>query len=211
MDPRLEQQLKQSYGVTNLPPLVTFFDHAIEDPELTRQSGRPRFNDVTYIEKKPRGSNTGDVFHSLATDEHRLEFPKQWAAYMEKRGELANRAPSLKAMPGMTEAKYKELLALGLRDCEQLMNYEGNLDDLAPFRSIARKIMEISNDLREGRNAVGTEAGGQVHADSGLSGAIGIAGVFPMPIGYQVGQPVQAQSNEGRKVSNAPVTFEYSF
>lgn len=127
-------------------PRVRFFDKAVPDADLTKESGRPRYRVKTYIEKVPVASNhAGDVFHGVMTEEHQEEWPEEWARYLELKDRVANRRPSLMAIPGMDVASYEELKALELWNCELLANYEGELVGLEHLRHIAQQIMEISN------------------------------------------------------------------
>lgn len=138
--------LKPAMGVTEKGPIVSFFDHAEPDKEATKTSGRPRFRDVTYVRFQTRDDVTRPVFCCKALQEHKDEHPREWAHYCERKKGIENRAPILWAIPGMTRAKFEELRAIGLNDCEKLADYEGDLEQLAPLQEVAIKIMEISDE-----------------------------------------------------------------
>jgi len=148
----LETQLKRAYSVDELPPLVSFFDKAIPDTESTEKSGRTRFKKAVYMEKINRADRS--VFHRKMVELDKKQYPKEWARYTELLDVVENRAPSLMAIPGMDVASYEELKALGLTDCEKLVQYTGKLDDLLVFKGLAVKIMEISDGYLQDRRGV---------------------------------------------------------
>lgn len=167
----LERQLKQAHGVSEIMPIVVFVDWALKDEELSKQCGRPRYKDCIFLEKHPRGTMVKDVFRRRMEEQDKRDYPKEWAEYQARKSEIANRAPPITAMPGMTRAVFEELRELGLTDCEKVAGYEGDLQEIEPFRRIAQQIMEISNvqsrAFREGRQEVREEVHRPLHGVDG--------------------------------------------
>ncbi len=163
------RKMAREMGLEATPKIFArFFDHAIEDKEASRQSDRKRFKHATYLELRNLAEVVQDVFHRKMIPQDKNDYPEQWAAYASSRGEISNRRPSLRAIPGMTEEAYEEFKWLKLWDCEKVMNYEGDLTNLEPFRKVAKQIMEISDEqVREERAMVRNEANGPVHSIAG--------------------------------------------
>lgn len=160
-------------------PKVRFFEKAVPNKELTEKDGRPRYDVRVYIEKIPAVSNyAGDTFHAPINEDYKMEFPDEWQKFLKAREQVANRSPSLMAIPGMDVASYEELKALELWDCELLANHSGALGELERFRTIARKIMEISNETgTTQRQAVRSNPERPAHNHlSAATGTIGFAG-----------------------------------
>ena len=173
MDEIIKRQIMASLGVPpNLRPLVRFFDHAVADTEATAKSGRPRFKEVTYIEKRPRNSDVRDVFHRAATPSDQREFAAEWEAYTEAKKALTTRAPALQFIPGMNVAAYEELMALELTDCAKLAAHEGDLENLEPFRRLAKKALELAHgNVPEERQDIPAGVLRPLHSEGSGSGA----------------------------------------
>jgi hypothetical protein len=148
-----EETIAQAMGEDKSQPHVMFFDHAVFSKDLTEKSGRPRYIEKAYIRKIPSAPDliVRDVFDAPANDEHKRQFPEQWAAYLARKSELDMYTPPIEALPTMTVARKAELHALKIRNCRDLIDYQGDLDELEPLRDVAKKIMGIANGLRNRR------------------------------------------------------------
>jgi len=207
LDPRFEQQLKNRYGVTELPPLVCFFDHAVEDKEASEASGRPRYRAMVYLEKKPRDGIGRDVFHRAMVETDKKEYAAAWQRYCEKKEVLANRAPPIMALPGMDVAAHAELQAMGLTNSELLANYEGDLGNLAKFKILAKKIMEISNDcLLQRRDDVPVAVQRSVHSQGSMPWTGEVYGVGKTGII----ENFQTEKETGQKEENVIFKYEWN-
>jgi len=205
----LEQQLKTAYGVTEKPPLVNFVDWALKDEVLTKETGRPRYRDLIFIEMRPRDGSR-DIFREIVTDEHKLQYPKEWAEYEKRKGALDVHSPKIGLIPGMTRAKFEELTDLGIVTCADLVEYPKSLDELDGLRAMAKKIMEACNEkdrsIREERTQVGAPLVGQLYSAASRRWPSGSSGAFT---GTVPGTTQAPQDQE--KESFQEETFRYSF
>lgn len=168
-----EKQIRQAMGEKRHLPYVSFFDHAVEDKELTEKSGRPRFRSRVYIQKIPSAPDLvqRDIFTRAMTEEDKQDWPEEWARYLEKKEAIDNLTPPITAIPGMGVAEKAELLALGIKNCREFVDYPKGLDELEPLRETAKKIMEVSRyvkDIREGRQGVRNAPDRQMHNPAGV-------------------------------------------
>lgn len=227
MNPKMLKEWEESFGVDKLGPIVSFFDHAEPDSELSKQSGRPRFKDVAYIELKTRNDPTASAHTRKATPEDKASYPAQWARYSEQREAIETRPPLLWAIPGMTKAYFEELKALDISDCKDLAEHKKDLHPINHLRDFAIRIMEISHEIRGSeRAAVPSNSVGPadnrlqaVHAprpstDSGfqyghIEGYADRGGSV-----YSLDSRRDAMQKEGsgkQQVQDSPVTFSYEF
>lgn len=240
---RVLKEWEESQGVDRLGPIVTFYDHALPDNESARdyvgkgkwEGERPRFKPAVFVRMQTRNDPTGSTWCDKATREHSEQYPKEWQRYLEGREQLDNRAPPITAIHNMNPVAFEELRALGIADCRELVEYDGDLDSLEPMRATAKRIMEISSensndgysgDVREGRQSVSAHVERPVHGDS-ASGGYGQAaiptgltgggaevegGIGPVPSNHQSREGVQTQATGKRLVPGAPVeVFKYEF
>lgn len=176
LDPRTEQEIRNAiFGRTDYPPIITFFDHATYNEELTRQSGRPRYTEKTYTRIKPTHPDlkVRDEACHPTTEEEKLAYPEQWAKYQEVRGDGAEFKPPLQAVPGMRVSYFNELRDLGIFNADDLAKHDGDLDELNWMKGVAQQIMEISHaarDLREGRKEVSRPDAGQAYESREVPG-----------------------------------------
>ena len=193
------REMARKLGLESEPKIFArFFDNAIEDIEASKKSGRKRFRPVVYIELRNMAESVPDVFHRKLQENDKQDYPQQWAHYLEAHKDISNRAPSLKAIPGMTIAAYEEFKALELWDCEKVADYPGDLENLEQYRSVATQIMRISHDeISKKRKMVRNEAGGQVHDHSGAGRAAEII-------------PIQKES-EQKEGQQEEESFRYEF
>lgn len=171
-----EREIRKAMFGDNYPPIINFYDHATPDEEKTKASGRPRYKAVPYISIKPTAPDlvVKDLFSRAVTPEDKLQFPEQWAKYEARKQRIKERNPAIEVMPGMTVEAHAEFRELGLFDCKQLAEYDG---DLAPYnylKTIAKRVMEISHEhLPEEREPVRAEASRPEHDSAGPDWASG--------------------------------------
>lgn len=225
IDPKLIREWEKELGADRKGPIVTFYDHAVPANQSAHdlqskgkwKGERPRFKHAVFVEFRTRGDVTNSTSNQIAMDEDKEQFPREWEAYCERKKALENRAPSIKAIPGMDVVAFEELKALGLTDCQKLAEYEGDISPHNQLRVFASRIVEIANGeanqgMGTGRNPVQEIPGRPVHAMDGSNGIV----TRPAPDGAgtvrsidQIGKPVQAQGNRKRQVFDAPITFHY--
>lgn len=154
-----ERRIAEAMGEKKHKPFVSFFDHAVEDQELSKESGRPRFVERVYIQKIPSAPDLArrDIFTRAMVESDKDEFPDEWAHYLDRKGSMDNLRPPIEAIPGMSLAQAAELKALGIDNCQQLVEYAEGLDELEPLRATAQQIMRISDALRKERDDIRTE------------------------------------------------------
>jgi hypothetical protein len=200
-----EQKVRELMGEKNYKPYVSFFDHAAENAELTEASGRPRFVERVYIQKIPSAPDipVRDVFTRAKTKEDEREYPEEWAAYCERKEAVSNLRPPIAAIPGMDVASKAELLALNIRDCEAFVNHPEPLDELEPLRATAKRIMEISNGIREGRQVVQDDTVRPIHHPAGVPGS-GQAQGYAQKEGYY-------QETGHQEAGDEEESFTYQF
>jgi hypothetical protein len=201
LDARTHQEIYNSvFGRTDYEPIVTFFDHATYNEELTKQSGRPRYTETTYTRIKPTHPDLkvrDEVCHPTKEDE-KQRYPKQWEAYKKLKDAELEFKPPLQAIPGMKISYFRELQDLNVFNADDLVNYDGDLDELEFLRSIAEKIMEVSREAREvqkRRESVGEDRDRQQQYHSPQPGVI-------TQTGKTLKEEVEEKGNE---------TFSYSF
>lgn len=118
---------------------VSIYEDAVEDGDLSAQSGRPRFRNVPMISVKNRGER--DFVSVPLTDEHLRRFPHAaswWKAHKDDA-----RAASVRLLPGITPAEIAELEALRLADVEQLV--AGDVpEELAHWKTLALRLRSLA-------------------------------------------------------------------
>ena len=197
-----EKKISEALGHNNdSKPFAQFFDHAEYDEALSEECGRPRFNCSIYLEKIPTSADLiiRDRFHRKMIPADKLEFAEAWERYSKLKRLQDNFSPAVQAIPGIDTASFAELKALEIASCEDLVEYEGDLDVLEPLRETAKQIMEIGDALRKKRDAIRAEARRQVHENRSVPGA----------------SPLKAVPNTAPKgyvgTGNSKETFNYTF
>lgn len=196
------------FGKQDYPPRVKFYDHAVYDEELSKQSGRPRYVEKLYVMFKPTHPDltVRDVVSFAAKEEHKIEYALQWAEYQKAQLEISEFKPPLQAVPGMRISAYNELQALKIYNCGALAEYEGDLGDIDYLRQVAKRIMEVSDearDLREKREALRKTRDRQQYRSTQVPG-----GSVLTQIG---GQTLKAEAQGNQEKSNEEKGGEESF
>ena len=191
--------MARDMGLESTPKIFArFFDHAISDPEKSKKSGRKRFKPAVYLELRNLAESVPDVFHRKMIEQDKADYPEQWDQYQKNQQAISNRAPSVNAIPGMTVVAYEEFKALELWNCEKIAEYSGDLENLEPFRALAKQIMEISDgEVSKKRAMVRTAPSGQIHDNSGADRP---AAIIPIK--------TEKESNEKKGKEES---FRYSF
>jgi len=160
----VEKKIRKELGLaTDHKPWAQFFDSAMIDQELTDAGTRTRFKNVVFIEKIPTadGLVVRDKFHRKMRPSDKIEFPEAWEDYENRKSNQGDRGPSIRTIPGVDAAIVEELLALRIATCRDLIEYDGDLEELEPLRGTAQKVLEMADDtvpqteeIRERRDAL---------------------------------------------------------
>lgn len=104
---------------------VVFYSEAIEDPEKSRDAGRPIFRDVPFVRIFVPGDATNIFTTEAWVDErdpnsHSRRFPEQWAAYQRGQASEAVEGTPLEKLPGIVKSQVMELRHFHVHTVEQL-------------------------------------------------------------------------------------------
>lgn len=102
----------------NSNSFIEFYDDAIEVTWKSEQEGRPVYEQRTMIRIITPGDSTC-TFESLATDEHKRQYPKQYEAYQRQSGPLIE-GTMLAAWPPINKSQCKEAQFFEIHTVEQL-------------------------------------------------------------------------------------------
>ncbi len=117
---------------------VSIYEDAVEDGDLSAQSGRPRFRNVPMISVKNRGER--DFVSVPLTDDHLRRFPHAAAWWKAHKGDA--KPVSVRLLPGITPAEIAELEALRLADVEQLVT--GDVpEELTHWKTLAQRLRSL--------------------------------------------------------------------
>ncbi|HQC98500.1 MAG TPA: hypothetical protein PK306_22620 [Aquabacterium sp.] len=119
---------------------VSIYDDAVEDGDLSAQSGRPRFRNVPMISVKNRGER--DFVSVPLTDDHLRRFPRAAAWWRKHKGD----APpvSVQLLPGITPAEVAELEAMQLHHVEALCESQDMPEELAHWKTLALRLRSLT-------------------------------------------------------------------
>ena len=226
--PAIIRELEVAHGVDRLGPIVSFYDHALPANQSARDfmnkgkfSGeRPRFKPAVFVKKTTRNDPTNSTFTQPVTEQDKEMHPREWALYCELKEKAEDRSPPIAAIPGMDAVSMEELKALGISDCKQLIEYQGDLDSIEHLRETAKRIMEIAHESRGVRAQGQTVPQGMERPANGFqprtSGYAHIAGnnpeSFTVSSANQSGEALQNEAAGKRQVPNASVeVFNYEF
>lgn len=210
---RVEKEIRAELGLKNDDqPWVQFFDTAIEDKAMSAASNRTRYKTVVFIEKIPTadGLVVRDKFHRKMHKDDQVQYPEEWALYERRKSAMDDGGPNIRAIPGMDAAILAELIDLRITSCRDLLQYDGDLEELEPLRDIASNMMELATnalpqnqEIRERREALRREVLRPKNIESVRSGPAkrGLKLVDQGPA------PVAVPAGNGESVE----TFSYSF
>ena len=210
------------FGRTDYEPIITFYDHAAFNEELTKQSGRPRYVETPYMKMKPTHPDlkVRDVVSRKVKPEDKLRYPRQWAEYEKVKAEQREFRIPLQALPGMKLSYWKELTDLEIFDAEALASTDLDLGELNWFKQLANRLMEVSSEARalyEGRGNVGEADHRQQNGGTSQSPANQAArneadqGVYkPWPGTNRTG-PYADGTYPPKEKAGPTETFKYSF
>lgn len=97
--------------------LARFFVKAVENPNKSKEAGRPIYDEVPYVAIQVMGSK--DEHHAKVNDKHKQRFPAEWAAFERGQEQLASGTP-LEQWPALGVSQIAELKALGFRRVEDI-------------------------------------------------------------------------------------------
>lgn len=97
---------------------VRFYFEDVQNPEKSKEAGRPVYDQIAYCEIRLPGST--DVIRNVVSDKERNRFPRQYAAFQAKTDQDVASGTPLKEWPLMTSNMVLEARYLGVRTVEQL-------------------------------------------------------------------------------------------
>jgi hypothetical protein len=207
-----EKVIRREMGLEkDSKPWAQFFDSAMIDHELSEAGTRKRYKNVVFIEKIPTadGLVVRDKFHRKMREADKAEFPEAWAAYEERKEAQSGRGPNIRTIPCIDAAIVAELVELRIATCRDLIEYEGDLEELEPLRDVAQKVMEVADgsvlqgeEIRKRREALRRAV--ERPKNSAHSGAAPRAGLKLVDRGPE---PITVPAGKGDAVE----TFSYSF
>lgn len=101
---------------------VEFYSRAVKQEFLSQEAGRPIFQDVTYV-KIFTPSDQLTQIDTIAREDHKARFPRQWAHYMNKmNGQEQLVGTPVSAWTLLTPANAEELRALKFYTVELIAN-----------------------------------------------------------------------------------------
>jgi hypothetical protein len=101
---------------------VEFYSRAVKQEFASQEAGRPIFQDVTYV-KIFTPSDQLTQIDTIARDDHKARFPRQWAHYMNKmNGQEQVIGTPVSAWTLLTPAGAEELRAMKFYTVELIAN-----------------------------------------------------------------------------------------
>lgn len=101
---------------------VEFYSRAVKQEFLSQEAGRPIFQDVTYV-KIFTPSDQLTQIDTIAREDHKARFPRQWAHYLNKmNGQEQLVGTPVSAWTLLTPANAEELRALKFYTVELIAN-----------------------------------------------------------------------------------------
>ena len=111
--------------------LVEFYRDAIPNNRKSAEEGRPIYDECDFIRIGVPGDPSTVVVEPV-TPQHKLQFPRAWAAYEGQNVEIEEGTP-LKAWPQISVSQVKELNHLDVRTVEQFAAMaDGNVLRMGP-------------------------------------------------------------------------------
>lgn len=101
-----------------------FFVEAVQNKVKSDAEGRPVFDEVVMIRIITPGSR--DVMVTKANEFYKQRFPRQWAAFEQKRTQVVDGTP-LEQVPFLTVGQVAELKGVNVYTLEQLANLPDNV------------------------------------------------------------------------------------
>lgn len=97
---------------------VEFRMESVHQAHQSDKEGRPIFRDVPYVRIITPGDKT-KVRDTIATDEHKVRFPRQWEAFSNQQVQVSEGTP-ITEWPPLTRSEAMEFKALNIHTVEQL-------------------------------------------------------------------------------------------
>lgn len=133
----IDQQIWNEIAPRRPQPIVTFMLQAQRDEEASERLGRPVYNDAVYVAVKVPDEK--DYVSRPASDEDKRKWPEAWAQFQATQGKAGTH---LRALPGITPARFREFVEMGIRTVEELAKFEGELTEAqGELRGIAKRIL----------------------------------------------------------------------
>lgn len=100
--------------------VVKFYSRPVEQPFLSKEQGRPIFQDVDYIQIFTPG-NQLNIIDTAVRQDHKARFPQQWALYQNSKGAADQIIGTpVSAWPFLSASQAEEFKALKFFTVEQI-------------------------------------------------------------------------------------------
>lgn len=99
---------------------VKFYHKTVPDKKASQESGEPKFMEREYVEIRIPGKR--DCTARPASDVDRQRFPKHYAKFKDRTGDLDLEGTPLKEWPGVTRSMAEEMAFHNLLTVEMLAN-----------------------------------------------------------------------------------------
>ena len=115
---KLRELTKKGANALDHQLKVQFYKHAEQDAFRSKEEGRKVFNEYVYIRILMPANRLSEI-ERRATEEDKLRFPRQYAAFLAGAEQLSSGTP-LKELPTISPVQVMELKALKVDTIEQL-------------------------------------------------------------------------------------------
>lgn len=139
--PASEEEVTSAHLFGKVPDLeVAIHMGCSLDPELSDQSGRPRYRNTIMVAKRNAGEK--DFISEPLNDQHRAMFPRA-VAWWESNQSAQSRV-SVSLLPAITPAEVAELRDLNILDMDALADYADIPAELVGWQAMARRFRSLS-------------------------------------------------------------------
>lgn len=150
--------------------VVEFYNNSVPDPIKSREAGRPVYVDVPYRKSFQPGEARLSTIDRPATAQDRIDYPRQWQAFLEGKNEDVTGSPLSLLFPA-SPATVTNLNQLGVRTIEQLADlkdsalqeiglggrefqsrakaYLANADDGKGFHDLSSQVDALTLELKK--------------------------------------------------------------
>lgn len=136
------------YGNGDRGMVVMFFNKAVHNPAKSAQSGRPVYEDVTYVRIHPPGERL-NIIERVADESHKRRWPMHWQAFMQKKEQFQEGTPIDLLYPEHPSIGAM-LRSNGVHTVEQCAELSGNAIDSVgmgaqSYVNMAQKYLKAAN------------------------------------------------------------------
>jgi hypothetical protein len=141
--------------------IIYFFDKPEKDGKASLEAGRPVFANKVYIHKSTPGDNLVAIERPLR-DQDKQDFPREWAAYEQKKETGRIDGTPLSEWPQMDRLQVAELNAINIHSVEQVANLsDSHASKIMGFNELRKKAQTY---LRYAKDLVDAEKGSEEKA-----------------------------------------------